>query len=394
MRELMQVRQLFPYLSRGDTIYLDHAATSPLPQPVVTAVTEYLQSRAEGEINTWQKDSAILTECREKLARLLNVPSERIGFVHSTTQAIQILAHELPLHAGDQILLIDTEFPANVYPFLPLQNRGIELIKIPSPQAVSAPELFQRYISKKTKAIIVSAVQFLSGYRTPLDQFLKLKKEYHFWLLVDAIQAIGVLDIDLGDLPVDAMFAGGQKWMFSPHGTGFLYISEALQEHLSGTHIGWLSVEDIWDFFNHHQQIAQGAKKYEAGTLNFGGFHGMNAALDIFLLYPMKNIEKRISELTTQLIRQIEHFPFVRLFSPKEDTLRAGIVTFELKDPTIALSLAEHCRRRGLRISARSGMIRFSPHFYNTEEEIEKAVQIFYDAYKEACAVSVPREYE
>ncbi len=375
---MMGYRELFPYLRETPTIYLNHAATSPLPTPVVKAVSHYLHERSAGKINFWQEDWEVVRQCREKIAALINTTSDRIALMHNTSAGIQILAQGLPWQPGDEILMIDQEFPANVYPYRTLEAMGVKVRLLPAPDGRSTPELFSQYVSERTRAIVVSAVQFLSGYRTPLTDLRQLCDQYGCWLLVDAIQAVGSIQIDVQQTPVDALVAGGQKWMMSPHGTGFLYISEALQAQLRRTPFSWLSVPDPWDFFRYDQQPVPQARQFEAATLNYPGFYGMEAALDLLLKVSPAAIEQRIAHLVQYLQEQLQEIESVRLYTPEDPELRAGILTVQVGEhEEQAKAVAKFCMKHGLHIAYRSGKIRFSPHFYNTPDEIDRAVRIF-----------------
>ncbi len=376
----MDYRSLFPYLERGDTIYLNHAATSPLPVPVVEAMSRYLAERSAGKINFWQEDWAVTERCREKIAAFINAVPDRIALMHNTTSGIQILAHGLPWQPGDEVLLIDQEFPANVYPYLTLRERGVVVRLLPAPDGRATPELFRQYVSERTRAIVVSAVQFLSGYRVPLSALGDLARQYHCWLLVDGIQAVGSVAIDIQQTPVDALVVGGQKWMMAPHGTGFLYISEALQAQLQWAPVGWLSVPDPWDFFRYEQRPVPQARALEAATLNYGGFYGMLAALELLLEISPQAIEQAIQERVAYLQQLLMTVEGVELYSPADSADRAGILTIQFpEEPAMAKTVFTYCAQRGVQLAYRSGRIRFSPHFYNTLEELEKAVKILAD---------------
>lgn len=367
-----QFREFFPH-THGQQIYLNHAAISPLPTPVVNAVNRHLNERNSGGIDHFEEDLRIIALCREHLATLLHLDStDDLAFVPNTSEGLNIAAGGLRWKRGDRILINDVEFPANVYPYTNLRKSGVETDIIKADRGRVTPSMIEKGLSPRTRMVAISAVQFLSGYRADLAAIGKLCRDRGILFVVDAIQAAGAIDINLANLPIDILAAGGHKWQFAPQGIGFLYVRPEVREQIDQQHLGWLSVEEPWKLFDHDQKPDRTAARYENGTMNIPGIYGYEAALSMLLSAGITAIEQRVLALTGDLIAQLDILEAYTPFLPEE---RAGIATFLLPGELDAEKLLESLKQHDLIVAIRNGMLRISPHFYNTDEEIKKAAE-------------------
>lgn len=374
-QKLARTRKEFPHLKRGQ-IYFNHASTSPLSSRVVNAMTRFLQTRSDGTLVSYDDDVKIETDCRTAVQTLIHAESkDRIALVGNTSDAINIIASGLPWQRGDRIILNDMEFPANVYPYSHLRDRGVILDIIKCPDGRITPEMIENAITPKTKVCALSAVQFLSGFRADLASMGRLCRDRKIWFIVDGIQAVGAVQVDVQKMEIDGLGGGAQKWLMSVQGTGFLYVSEALQDAIQPQYVGWLGVQDAWDFYNYGQPLSSTAKRYEGGTVNHLGFSGMAESLAFLLEQGSPDIEKHILGLTKLLSEGLQKMEGVRLLSPVVDSERAGIVTIELPRSVDAKNVFKKMLARNIVISLREGKIRYSPHFYNSSEEIEAVIE-------------------
>lgn len=380
-----ELRALFPHIRQG-LVYLDHAAVSPFAIPVVAALEEHIRRRSEKEVNTYLRDLAELQRCRQLVTTLINAGSDaRIAFCTNTSEALNIVASGFPFQPGDCIVGNDREFPANVHPFYNLRHRGVQYIALPTTDGVVTPEMIQTAINKygaqSIKAISLSAVQFLSGYRIDLAAIGELCRKHNILFIVDAIQALGAVPIDVQAMNIDALACGGHKWLLAPHGIGFLYVSESLQDRIQQSHVGWLSVETPWNFFRFDQALAASAKRYETGTLNFLGVCGLRASLDLLLSLDISAIERHLAELAELLSEELSAFnTHLRLITFSR-AHRAGIVSAELRDPAVGETIFQHLHRNNVIVSLREGHIRFAPHCYTTQNEIMTAISMLREVF-------------
>jgi selenocysteine lyase/cysteine desulfurase len=379
---LAAARALFPHIAQGK-IYLNHAATSPLSTRVVEAMTAHLQERSSGSIDSYWTDLPKKEECRTFVQRLIHAESpDRVAFTANTSDAINIIASGMPWKSGDRVLLNAMEFPANVYPYLHRRRLGVEIDNIPCASGKITPEIIEAALTPRTRVVALSAVQFLSGYRADMATIGDLCRRRGIFFVVDGIQAVGAIAMDVQAMKIDALAAGSQKWQMAPHGTGFLYLTEALQSRLQQQYLGWLAVRDPWDFFNCDQPPAASARRYEGGTVNFPGIMGLHAALATLREFGMDKIESHILYLTQILTEGLQKLDGVELCSPAARHERAGIVTIKLPPQVDGNAVLQKISARHITISLRNGKLRYSPHFYNSPEEITAAVEATAEALK------------
>jgi selenocysteine lyase/cysteine desulfurase len=292
----------------------------------------------------------------------------------NTSDALNIIASGLRWSSGDRVLLHESEFPANVYPFVALKRHGVELEVISAAKGNPTPQLIAEALTPRTKVVTLSAVQFLTGYRADLAAIGELCRSKNVLFVVDAIQSVGAVKIDVQNLNVDAIAAGCQKWQMGPQGTAWLYLTEEMQARIQQSSLGWLGVADPWNFSDFNQPLAPTALRYEGGTKNIPGIWGLDAAIATLLEFDPSSIERHIRSLTQLLISGLQTLNNVRVISPTADDERAGIVTIQL-DPRIdAKGVFKRLLERNITIALRDGKLRYAPHFYNSVTEIAIAV--------------------
>lgn len=363
-------RPLFPFLKNG-TVYLDHASIGPIPIPTRTAVDLYLQRRSESDINVFQSFLKIHAQAKHRIGTLINAKADRIAFCDNTSHGLNILAAGFPWKPGDRVLLTDAEFPANVYPFLNQQRNGVEIDFVRFRDNRLHLEDIERALTPRTRVLAISFVQFLNGFRADLNEIGALCRRKNIILSVDAIQGVGAVPLDVQGMNIDFLACGSQKWLLNAEGTAFVYVSEELQEQIHQAYLGWVGINDFFsDFFRYRLDLDATARRYEGGTLNVAGIIGLNESLAILLNAGIPQIAKHLEDLTGVCIERIRNEP-VELLTSDIASERAGIVSFRPRD---AKAMFEKLRAANVIVSLREGCIRFSPHFYNTREEVEKAL--------------------
>ncbi len=369
--EVARYRELFPHCREG-IVYVDHAATSPLPTPVVEAVRTYLEHRQKGITGlTWELERA--ERARELIAQLIGAPSPAtIAFMPNTTLGLAVIALALPWVPGDVVLLGAQEFPAVVYPWRALQRFGVQLRFVPMPDGTLPLERVAEALDERVRVLALSAVQFLSGYRADVEAIGQLCRERGVLFVVDGMQAIGAVRLHVQRAHVAALACGGAKWLLAPHGTGFLYIAPDLLDHLQPAVLGWLAAEEPWDFFAFDQPLASTARRFEGGSPNIGGIAGLCAAVELHHAYGPERAEERIRALSGFLMERLrERLPNLEFLTPWEAERRAGIVTVRLQSSDHAEQLVRELAQRRIYCSARLHYVRFSPHWYNTAAELD-----------------------
>lgn len=365
-------RSLFPYLQTG-LLYFDHAATSPFSTRVRDAMKQYLERKTEKDLNLFHDVLKMMAETRQQLAGLLNCPSERIALIDSTSNGLNVLAGGLDWKTGDRILLADIEFPANIVPFLNQRRHGVEIDFVKNRDGRILLEDLERKITPRTRLLSISHVQFLHGFRSDLAAIGRLCRQKGVIFCVDAIQSAGAVPIDVEEMQIDFLSCGCQKWLMGPEGTAFIFVSEETQQRISQASVGWTSNRNFFgDFFNYRIDLDPSARRYENGTLNFIGLFGLRASLGILREVGIANIEEHLLQLGDYVIERLRSLN-VEIISPTEPSSRAGIVTFR---PQNAQAMFDKLKANSITVSLREDCIRFSPHFYNTREELATALEI------------------
>lgn len=372
----MDYRELFPITQ--EYIYLNHAANSPEPLPVVNAVNEYLCACSLlGTVveADWMHKPA---EVRQKFARLLDCTPSNIAFLPNVSAAVNLVAGGLVWQPGDNVVVTKDQFPANIYPWMFLESAGVE-IRFADWQTHGFVDSIKMVTDHRTRVVAVSWVEYFSGTRHNLGDVGALCAQKDIIFVVDAIQGLGAVPLSQGSTGADLIAAGGHKWLLGPEGQGAAFFSSRLLDRLNPRTFSWRSVTDFMDFDSYHLNLREGAERFEGGTPNWPGVIGLGAGLDLILDVGPKNINGKIEDLTKQVLEGLAELP-VDVITPCKREQRAGIVTFyPLKIQAEELNL--QLSARGIICSIRRGAVRVSPHFYNTAGEIQAVM----DALKPLC---------
>lgn len=365
-----KVRSLFPHLSTGQ-IYFNHAAIGPWSTLVLNRINEYANQRSGESIENYKSFLSWSSSAKSKLGKLICANPDRIAWIDNVSNGINILAQGLNWKPGDRVVINDIEFPSNVYPFLNLKEYGVEIDIIKSKNGIVDVDEIEKVITPKTRLVSISAVQFLSGYRANLDAIGELCKKNNIVFCVDAIQATGVVQIDAKKSNIDFLCGGTQKWLMAAQGLSYLYITEELQNRISQKNVGWASVENAWNLLQYDLTLKNSAERFQNGTVNALGVAIFDAVLELFEEFGIENYELRIKENTNYFIEQLCNIGIEPVLKNVKEENRAGIITF--KHPE-ANEIYNKLEKKKIFCAVREGMIRFSPHFYNTTEEIENVI--------------------
>ena len=374
-------RAEFPWALAGDAIYLNHASTGPLPQRAVDALSEWARLRATPNRISHEYQFGTLTRGRELIAQLIGASPEEIALATNTSYGLNLAAFSLPIGAGDVVLSPDLEFPANVYPWMQLAAiRGAEYRRLPCEDGVLDPDRLARELQDdRVKVVTVSWVQFASGARVDLEALGSLCRARGVYFVVDAIQGLGPLTLDLHRAPVDILACGAQKWLLSPWGAAFVYVRRELAEALEPHDVSWLAVRGADDFsrlVDYDLTWRSDARRFEFVTLPFQDYAGMNASLELLLEVGPEVAAAHVERLADRIVAWA-CADDVELVTPRARERRAGIVSVRPRD---AAAAAERLTRAGVAHSMREGAIRLSPHWYNTEDEVDRALRVLSEA--------------
>ncbi len=364
------IRTGFPVTRRW--AFLDHAAVAPLSERARLALVDWAGDMTEnGVVNEgrWLKR---IEEVRRLFARLLNADAAEIAFVKNTSEGIGFVAEGLDWRPGDNVVLAAEEYPANIYPWMNLRDRGVEVRFVPSRGPRIELDDVRARLDARTRLVSLSFVEFASGFRNDLDALGAMCRERGVLFCVDAIQGLGVLPLDVRRTPIDFLAADGHKWLLGPEGAGVFFVRRELIERLRPVSVGWHSVVGAWDFSKIDFTLKPDAGRWENGTLNLGGIVSLGASLELLLEIGIDAVSARVLELTDYLCERGQSAG-LEVFSSRRAEDRSGIVSLTVPgvEPREAV---RRCRAEGIAINARGGRVRVSPHFYNSTEEIDRSI--------------------
>ena len=365
MDDLEKMREQFPVTN--NKVFLNHAAESPLPKPVVEAVSKYA--------NEFSNSGKTSIDCNDGgkpyFAKLVGAKAGEIALIENTSVGINIAANVLDYPPGSKIVTTDLEYPSVVYPWL-RRSLGVKVHYVKNVHGRVLLDDMEKAVDDKTVAVAISHVEYVNGFRNDLRVLSEIVHEHGAYLIVDAIQSVGTMQVDVKRDDVDFLMAACYKWLLSPHGAAYLYVKDELIEKFEPPFVGWASVKqemfdtaDFYDIWN--LNLSKTASRFEVGTPCTISFVGAAEAMKMLLHYGIENVRKRIMKLTDHLIEAVEDLG-LKLQTPKEKQCRSGIVNFKINRPQ---KLVEKLEKKGIVVSVRANGIRVSPHYYNTEEEID-----------------------
>ncbi len=369
-------RAEFPWAARGEQCYLNNASTGPLPRRTVEALAAFTAKRAEPWRLSDEEQFDALDRGRELVARLVGGRASEVALMVNTGYGINLAASALPLRRGDVVLTFDREFPANIYPWMARERDGVRLERIPCVDGLpDEARLLEEIGRAEVRAVSVSWVQFHNGWVADLARIGRRCRERGVWFVVDGIQGVGARELDLGALEVDILACGAQKWLLSPWGTGFVWVRDGLVRELEPASVGWMSVRGSDDFarlVDYDLVWRDDARRFEMVTLPFQDFAGMDASLELLLELGSAAVARRVEALTGRIVEWARGRDGLRLLTPPER--RAGIVSIVPAGDAAAVS--RRLTAAAVAHSQREGAIRLSPHCYNSDDEVDRALEV------------------
>ena len=367
------IRALFPVTGRA--IYLNHAAVSAPPTPTISAIKSQLADVSENGSVNFRKWLAVRESARQLVAGMLGARPEQVAFMRNTSDALSTVANGLGWHAGDNLVTFRHEFPSNLYPWLRLRDAlGVEVRVCEERDGrVDVDELI-RLIDGRTRIVAISQVQYASGFRADLERIGRVARAHDALLVVDVIQALGVIPIDVEAELVDVAAGACHKWLLTPEGVGLLYLSARARERIQPTLVGWTSVPNPDDYGNYEQGWNEGTLAWETGTGPVALVHGLEASLKLLNEVGIGTIQAHLEKLTDHLCEQLRNTDY-EVVSSRRMGEKSQIVCIRNTAGLSPMDLYSHLRKRNIITAPRGDRLRISPHFYNTLEEMDELVK-------------------
>jgi len=230
-------------------------------------------------------------------------------------------------------------------------------------------------IDERTRAVAISYVQYGSGFRADLERLGRAARRHDALLVVDVIQAMGVLPIDVNAQLIDVAAGACHKWLLAPEGVGLLYISERARARIEPTLVGWNSVTSPEDYLNFEQGWKEGALAWETGNIPTALVHGLEASLALLTEVGVERIAAHLRELTDQLCESLRIKRDYEIVSSRREGEKSQIVCLRHKGHWTPHALYSHLKQKNIIVAPRGDRLRVAPHLYNTSAEIDRLVQ-------------------
>jgi selenocysteine lyase/cysteine desulfurase len=362
----------------GKRIFLAHAGVTSLPACAAEAMTSYITESSVDQ----QEFGGVLKEIsstRRDAAALLGAGPEEIALLGPTSLGLSLFANGIDWKPGDEVVLYGDDYPANVYPWLNLQNRGV-VIRWLEPESLGkiTPSCVEAALTPATRLVALASCHFQTGWRIDIPAIGALLRKRGVLFSLDAIQTLGAFPTPASE--VDFLSADAHKWLLGPLAAGIVYVAKERFNECRPTLLGSWNIKSPDFLAQKTIEFEEGGRRYEPGVLNVAGIYGMRASINLIREHGIEVVSSLILERRDQLEAGLERLGFEFLSPRSHEALRSGILTTRhpAKDPAILHAELERAHISGsLRKTRNHGTwLRFSPHFYNTPEEIDRVLDV------------------
>lgn len=360
--------------------YLNHAAVSPWPLRTAKAIEDFAWENIHygaRDYGKWETQEIIL---REQLRTLINASSiDDIALVKNTSEGLSMVAYGLEWQAGDEIVISDQEFPSNRIVWESLAGKGVKVIEVSLDNHTEIEKHIASHFTQHTRLLAISSVQYASGLKLDLKKLGALCKNYihsnqPILFCVDAIQSLGAYPLDAQAIQADFVIADGHKWLMAPEGLGLFYSHRDLRQNMRVNEFGWRMIKDPGDYLRKEWQVASSARRFECGSPNMLGIHGLSASLSLILEYGIVNIERDLNEISNYLRKQLQCIKGCKVFIPEMTSQRSAIINFQIEGKD-SEELKHQLMEKEVVCAHRGKGVRFSPHFYISKRVIDNSIE-------------------
>jgi selenocysteine lyase/cysteine desulfurase len=369
----LEARSLIPLATHY--IHMNHAGVSPMTERSRAAIERVV----DGALNRPYPPGAAMEEAdrvRELAGRLINGSPDGIALTRSTAQGLSLVAQGLDWKRGDNVVGAEWEYPANVYPWMALAGDGVEFRQAKLVGGRVLPDAIFSMVDERTRVVAISHVEFWNGFRVDIEAVGAECRRRGIVFAVDMMQSVGALRIDVGTMPIDFCAAGAGKWLLGPPGIGFCYFTPELMEKVQPRVVGADSVAEYEKYFEPRLAFAPSARRYEESVISMLDTAALGSALDLLLEVGADVIEERILDLSARLADglAVRGYELVEPW-PRTRAESSGIVSFRKPGATHQEVLRDLTAARVIARTHRD-FVRLSPHFYNTEDEIDRVLEV------------------
>jgi cysteine desulfurase / selenocysteine lyase len=354
--------------------WLNVASEGPLPKAAAEALQEAIKWKESPHLLTTAKFQQVPAALKKTIARLINVDGQDVILGNSATYGLHLMSHGIKFIAGDEIILLQNDFPTDILPWLSLEQKGVIVHQLKARQQVLTPQELEQAINRRTKLICLPLIHSFTGFKQDIKTIGQLCLSRGILCVVNLSQAAGAFEIDLSQWDVDAVVCAGYKWLLGPYGTGFCWIKKEVRQQLEYAQNYWialmdeeaLNTEGVINLKDDHS-----ARRYDVfGTANFFNYVPWQASIEYLLSIRLDNVDKHNQMLVDQIVNGLnqKHFD---LLSPRPKSERTNIVVFSHKDASQNPRLFGFLKSKGFYLALWKNKLRVSPHIYNTSREME-----------------------
>ncbi len=364
------------YQINKEMIWLNNCGTTPAGNHIVEAVSRFMEGyAAKGILTEVASYAKVQVNIKQILGKILNCSPNELGLIHNTAEGMNFISHGLNLSAQDEVILLENEYPSNVYPWWQLKKKGVKLVTTPME---TSPETFmealKRLITEKTRVISLSAVHWCTGMPLPLKEVGSLCKKEGIDFVVDGAQGVGIQPMDVKKANISYMAFSAWKWLLGPLGLGILYVSKEKLEGLELVFLGTGSVVKDKEYLPCKSELKPTADRFTISTANFNDWVYFEAALEFLKVIGFSAVRDRIYELSAHLCRELTKTGF-NVFSDQFPDYSTGIVVCDKPGVTSDIIMA-HLKKNNIVAAERLGRIRFSPHVYISPGQLDEVIRV------------------
>ena len=349
--------------------YFNHAAVAPLCRRASDAMKGLSDDACLWGSFHYDQWMATYDGFREAAASLIGAQPGEIAITKNTSEGIATIQMGLNWKTGDKVVAFREEFPANYFPWLRLEAKGvhIEWLSIYDPleridQACAGARL-----------LAISFVNYLSGFRVDLKAIGEICRRHRTFYFVDAIQGLGVFPIDVREMGIHALASDGHKWLLGPEGCAILFVAQEVQDQIEPVEFGWTNIAGYNDYSCRDMALRSDAGRYEPGTLNTIGCYGLRASMEFILEVGVPAVGASVMTLTAQIAEGVQQRGYHLMIERNSDT-GSGILSFQ-KQGLDSRLVVRHLKDARVTAAPRQGWVRVSPHFYNSSAEVEQLLE-------------------
>jgi len=363
-------------------IWLNVASEGPLPRRANDVLQKAIEWKSSPHLLTIPKFQQVPLDLKKSIALLINVDRDDVILGNSATYGLHLLANGLDFKKGDEIILLQNDFPTDILPWLSLEHQGVIVHQLRANEYVLSLEEIKKAINTNTKLVCLPFIHSFTGYKQDITSIGKLCRAQGIYCVVNLSQAAGAFPIDLSDWDVDAVVCAGYKWLLGPYGTGFCWMKKELRVQLRYAQNYWISLMDEVSLSHEgpiHLKEDYSSRRYDVfGTANFFNYVPWQASIEYLLTIGLKNVDQHNQGLVDCFIDGLDQESF-NLISPTSKPERTNIVVFSLKDQTQNSHLFDYLKEKGYHLALWKNKLRVSPHIYNTLQDVNGLLKVLKD---------------